>query len=165
MTSLRLKRLISSTLYSLKMAFGSQVSIYRVVESTTDYPTGVKSIETQARLVRNAIPLPEQLNREVYQSVSYLASSRSFASLGGGQFHAGERAFIFDGRDIRGYEPNLADWLVYENTRFDITSIETLASNAGYLIVAKQVAGQPSGGVVSENVNHSTGLTDGSEAA
>lgn len=160
----RLTRLIRQTLYDLKIAFGQQVSVYKIESSDTNYETGEKQISTVARLVKKAIVLPSDQSLQILQGVNYLAASKVFTSLGGGTWDSTQRAFIFDGVDaVDGI--GLTDYLVLDGQRYDVASIEALTGNLGFLVVGKHVLGQPSGGVVSENVSQSTGLTDGSEAA
>lgn len=155
-----LNRMIRQTIYDLKHRFGAEVTVYKVLDSNTDYKTGVKSIETSSRFVKRGIVLESSHSREVFQGVSYLSASKSFASLGGQGWDESKRAFIFDGADLRDYAFELEDWLVYRQKRYDIESIEELEFNSGWLIVAKEVKGQPSGGSPNVDVQQSTGLHD-----
>lgn len=158
MSNPNLTRMIQQTIYDLKMKFGEPVSVYRVVDSETDYKTGDKSIETIATQIRNAIVLPEDEGRHILQAVNYISASKAFTSLGGGQWVEGQRGFIFDAADLRDYQPSLTDWILFEEQRYDVQSIEKLATNAGWLVIAKHVKGQPSGGSAVVNVSQSTGL-------
>src|SRR5262245_35561260 len=131
-------RLVRQTIYSLKTRYGSPVTLYRLVDSSTNYQSGERSNDVTSVSVRNCIILPEVLSRELFQGVSYLAASRSFASLGA-QWQEGVRGFIFDSIDLREFIPNLSDWIVADGQRFNIESIESL--KAGFLIVGKAVRG------------------------
>ena len=154
-----LNRMIRQTIYDLKHRFGGEVTVYKVQDSTTDYKTGSKSIATTSRLVRKAIILPNQLTRELFQGVSYLSASKSFASLGGQGWDEGQRGFIFDGHDLIGHTFEIEDWIVYRGVRYDIASIEVLEWNSGWLVIAKEVKGQVSGGSTTVEVESDLGLT------
>ena len=154
-----LNRLIRQTIYDLKHRFGAEVTVYKVVDSTTNYKTGAKSIDTTSRAVRKAIVLPSTLSREIFQSVSYLSASKSFASLGGQGWDETSRGFIFDGRDLQDYDFELEDWIVYRGKRYDIQTIEALEWDTGWMIVAKEVKGQVSGGGPQVDVAQSLPVT------
>ena len=153
-----LNRMIRQTIYDLKHRFGGEVTVYKVVDSNTDYKTGDKSINTTSRLVRKAIILPNLLTREIFQGVNYLAASKSFTSLGGQGWDEATRTFIFDGHDLKGYTFETEDWVVYRGKRYDIETIEQLEFDTGWLILAKEVKGQISGGSVSLDVEQDLGL-------
>ncbi len=158
-----LNRLIRQTIYDLKHRFGGEATVYKVVNSTTDYKTGTKSIDTTSRLVRKAIILPNQLTRELFQGVSYLSASKSFASLGGQGWDEATRSFIFDGRDLRGYSFDIEDWIVYRGKRYDIETIEELEYDNGWLVIGKEIKGQTSGGSITLDVDQTLGLNQSEE--
>ena len=150
------KRLIRQTLYDLKHRFGEQVTVYSIVDSNTDYQTGEKSISTTSRLVKRCIVLPADEALQILQAVNYISASKAFTSLGGGLWDSSKRVFIFDGMDVPSF--NLTDYIVFDDARYDTESIEALTGNSGFLVVAKHVQGQPSGGVAVVNVAQATGF-------
>lgn len=158
-----LNRMIRQTIYNLKFRYGAPVTIYKVVDSNTDYKTGIKSISTTSRFVKRGIILPNITSREIFQGVSYLSASKSFASLGGQGWDESKRGFIFDGRDLQDYTWDLEDWIVYRDKRYDIESIEELEWNSGWLIIGKEVKGQPSGGSPNVEVESDLGLSQDEE--
>lgn len=153
-----LNRMIRQTIYDLKHRFGDAVTVYKVQDSSTDYKTGVRSIETQSYPVKKCIVLPNTMTRELYQGVSYISASKSFTSLGGMAWDQGKRGFIFEGRDLPGYEWEVEDWIVYRGKRYDVDSIEELEYNAGWMIVAVEVKGALSGGGTSPDVEQAMPL-------
>jgi len=159
-----LNRMIRQTIYNLKHRFGAQVSVYKVLDSNTDYKTGQKSISTTCRLVKKGIVLPTTLSREIFQGVNYLSASKAFASLGGMGWDESSRAFIFDGQDLRDYIWDLEDYIVYRDKRYDIETIEELEWNSGWLVVGKEVKGQPSGGSPNVDVQSDLNLTQEGES-
>jgi hypothetical protein len=60
----------------------------------------------------------------------------------GGTYDAGTRMFIVDTRDVpKDFEFTNDDWIVYNNRRYDIKTIEEFEQRTAWTIVAKEVAG------------------------
>lgn len=137
-----LMRSLRRTLYALKRSFGGTVYIYTLVDSETDYITGVKtSIQGVTRIPR-AIVLPIKLQREQAQTLSVISANKAFVY--GGTYDAGTRLFVVDAQDVASdFDLTLDDWIVYDCQRFSLKSIEKLELNSGWLVV----------GCVVENVN------------
>lgn len=139
-TNLSLNRRIRQTLYVLKRAFGNMVTIYRFLESTTDYKTGVKSNTTEPHIVRKCIVLPVKITREVVQSVSAISANKNFVY--GGSYDSDSRDFVIDARDLpHGYSPRQNDYIVYNDQRFEMKNVVELEQKTGWLISGKSVVG------------------------
>lgn len=147
-----LQRIIRQTLYQLKHAYGAPVDIYKLLDSNTNYRTGDKSATVSKTSVRYGVVLPASAIRKSYQSINYLTQSKSFVSRGGPGWDEDTRGFIFDGRDIPGLQFEVEDWIVYNRRRYEIAAIEELETQAGWLIVAKQLKGTEPNEIVDLNV-------------
>jgi hypothetical protein len=79
--------------------------------------------------------------RKMFQGISYLSASKPFASQGGQGWDGTTRAFIFEGRDLPGYDWEVEDWIVYRDRRYDVSEIELLEHDSGWLIIGKEVKG------------------------
>ena len=140
MINLNLNRRIRQTLYVLKRAFGNMVTIYRFLESNTDYKTGVKTNVTETYVVRKCIILPVKITREVVQSVSAISANKSFVY--GGSYDTDSRDFIIDARDVpAGYLLRQNDYIVYNDTRYEFKNVVELEQKTGWLISGKAVVG------------------------
>jgi hypothetical protein len=138
--NLNLNRRIRQTLYVLKRAFGNMVTLYRFLESNTDYKTGVKTNLTESHIVRKCIILPVKITREVVQSVSAISANKSFVY--GGSYDTDSRDFIIDARDVPvGYSPRQNDFIVYNDTRYELKNVVELEQKTGWLIAGKAVVG------------------------
>jgi hypothetical protein len=139
-TNLSLNRRIRQTLYVLKRAFGNMVTVYRFLESSTDYKTGVKTNLTESFIVRKCIILPVKITREVVQSVSAISANKSFVY--GGSYDTDSRDFVIDARDLpAGYSIRQNDYIVYNDQRFELKNVVELEQKTGWLISGKAVIG------------------------
>jgi hypothetical protein len=97
--------------------------MYKLVGASTDYETGVKSVTKTVQVVRKCIVLPVKIAREVSKTITQISANKMFVY--GGTYDAGTRMFIVDTRDMPdGYEFSNDDWLIYNNRRYDIKTIE-----------------------------------------
>jgi hypothetical protein len=114
--------------------------MYKLVGASTDYETGVKSVTKTVQVVRKCIVLPVKIAREVSKTITQISANKMFVY--GGTYDAGTRMFIVDTRDMPdGYEFSNDDWLIYNNRRYDIKTIEEFEQHTAWTIVAKEVAG------------------------
>lgn len=160
-----LNRTIRQAIYQLKMEYGSPVDVYKLDSASTDYKTGVKSATTSVIRVRNAVVMPASTVRKMFQGISYLSASKPFASQGGEGWDGTSRAFIFEGRDLPGYVWQVEDWIVYRDKRYDVSVIEELDCDSGWLIVGKEVKGVVPEQIIKLNVVDSFNPSDEGEAS
>ena len=137
-----LSRVIRQTIYALKRQYGGRIDLYRLNDAETDLRTGVKTTDRDVFSIRQAIILPNRITRDVVQSISQISSNKKFVY--GASFDAGVRNFILDSRDLpNAYEIKNDDWIVYQNRRYDIDSIEEFEFHSGWVIKGREVMGQP----------------------
>jgi hypothetical protein len=140
MINLNLNRRIRQTLYVLKRAFGNMVTIYRFLESDTDYKTGIKTNVTESYVVRKCIILPLKITREVIQTISEISANKNFVY--GGSYDSDLRDVVIDARDLpTGYSPRQNDYIVYNDQRYELKNIAELEQKTGWLISGKAVIG------------------------
>lgn len=132
---------VQQVIRSLKRRYGDRV-IFNSPSDSPDFKTGSKktSIEHSIEL-RQVIVLPEQADRQFIQRLASIVANREFSY--GGYFDASVRRFIVDGRDLikANYEPKDKDFLVWNYRRYEITKMEVIPDNQGWLITAKEVKG------------------------
>jgi hypothetical protein len=139
-------------LYQLKHEYGAEVQIYKLTAASTDYETGVKTATKSVITVRHAVVMPATTMRKIFQGISYLSASKPFASQGGQGWDGTSRAFVFEGRDLPGYEWEVEDWIVYNDRRYDVSQIEELDFNSGWMIIGKEVKGAVPERIIEVNV-------------
>jgi hypothetical protein len=137
-TNYNLNRRIRQALYTLKRAFGSTVTFYKLLDAVTEYHTGVKTSSTTAYTIARCIVLPVRIQREVVQTISIISANKEFVQ--GGSYDAGQREFVIDARDLP-VIPRQDDYLVYNDRRYEFKQIYELEQRTGWHIVAKEVLG------------------------
>lgn len=147
-----LRRIIDHTLYQLKHQYGEEVEVYKLQDSTTDYTTGEKSASKTVRKVNKCVVMPAQTVRKFFQGSAYVGAGKQFATQGGQGWDQDTRGFIFQGRDLIGYEWQKEDWIVHNNERYDIKSFESLEQNVGWLVMGTKVRGYKSERIIELNV-------------
>jgi hypothetical protein len=155
-----LNRTLRSALYQLKHEYGAEVQVYKLDAASTDYKTGVKTATKSVQTVRKCVVLPASTVRKLFQGISYLSASKPFASQGGQGWDGTTRAFIFEGRDLPGYEWEVEDWIVYDDKRYDVATIEDLDFNSGWMIIGKEVEGTVPERIINVNVVETMTVTD-----
>ena len=138
-TNYFLNRRIRQALYTLKRAFGSTVTLYKLIDSDTDYTTGQKIATTTAYTIPRCIVLPVRIQREVVQTISIISANKEFVQ--GGTYDAGQREFVIDARDLPDIQIRQDDYLVYNNRRYEFKQIFELEQRTGWHLVTKEVIG------------------------
>lgn len=155
-----LNREMRQTLYQLKKEYGAPCDVYKLDSASTDYKTGAKTATKSVISVRKAVVMPALTMRKIFQGISYLSASKPFASLGGQGWDGTSRAFIFEGRDLPGYDWEVEDWIVYRDKRYDVAEIEELEHDSGWLIIGKMVKGVVPERIIQINVVSDLNLGD-----
>lgn len=137
-----LQRIIRQTIYQLKHEYGRDVQVYKLTSASTDRRTGVKTQDEALFQVRKCVVMPTNAMRKIFQSISYISASKPFVSQGGQGWDGEQTSFIFEGRDLPAdHRWEVEDWIVHNGIRYDVSNIEHLADNAGWMIQAKAVLG------------------------
>jgi hypothetical protein len=163
-TNYNLNRRIRQALYVLKRAFGSTIVLYKLVDASTSYTTGVKSSTSTSTTIPRCIVLPVRLQREVIQTVSQISANKTFAYGDGGSFDSGTREFVIDARDLPiGYVINLDDWIVYDDRRYELKNVEQLEQHTGWHITGKMIVGSTvaKDAQVADTLNFTEGTDNG----
>ncbi len=132
-----LNRRIRQALYVLKRNYGSTVTLYTLISAATNYTTGVKTVSQTPLVIRRCIVLPVKMQREVAQGIAAISANKEFVY--GGSFDTGTREFIIDSRDLpAGTSIQQDDWLLYNDRRYELKTIEELEQHTGWHIVGKE---------------------------
>ncbi len=159
-----LNRFIRRTLYNLKRQYGSRVDVYQLIDTETNYETGVKTASKTATIVYKCIVLPVKIAREVVQTISQISANKAFVY--GGSYDSGARTFIIDSRDMPDdYEFTNDDWIVYNNKRYEIKSIEEFEQHTAWVIVGKEVRGVTPEQIIQKQVTSNLILEDEAESS
>lgn len=146
---------IRETIYSLKMDYGVPLAIYQMVSSNVNLKTGRKTVEIKKFPILKAIALPKNLIRRIVKSV-------------GGDFKFGGfedqniRTFIIDSRDYPAdYIFKHGDYLILDDTRYNLKTVENFENRLGVLVQAEQVIGERAQQIIEKNIETTTEIQTG----
>jgi len=139
-TNYNLIRFIRQNIYTLKREYGGSITIYKLLDASTNLDSGTKTYNASSYEIKRAVVLPVRIMRHVIQSISLISANKKIVQ--GGTFDMGDRVFIVDRRDVPStLELMKDDWIIYDDRRYDIKSIEEYEQKTAWLIVGKLIAG------------------------
>lgn len=138
-------RFISQVIYKLKRRYGLPVQLLKRTSTTVDIETGRKTIVKAFMNLRRAIVLPSRMHREFFYDLAFIAAAKNFTY--GAHLDPEERRFIIDRKDLRGWEIEVGQWLVYQNRRYDIKEVSDFEDDRAYYVLAKQSIASSAGDV------------------
>lgn len=154
-----LQKIYRQVLYSLKKQYGDKITICQNTSVTTNYVTGAKSYTCSRTSISRAILLPTNFTRKTDYRLPMVSANKLFAF--GATFDVGTKLIVIDVSDVPTYfELTQDDWILIDNTRYEIVAIEELEYHAGWIVGAKQVAGMTADLEVSLDTSDSLSITD-----
>lgn len=142
-----------TALYGLKRQYGGRIDVYKLVSSETDARTGVRTIDKQVFTIRKAIVMPVKIIRLQEQSISLISANKSLVM--GGTIDTGTRDFIIDRRDCPDLpELTADDWVVYDGSKYQISTVYEYEPQAGWVINAKKLVGERPEQVIAVQADH-----------
>lgn len=127
-------RFIRKVVYRLKKRYGLKTDYYIVGENVIDEQTGFGTLELTKISIKRVVRLPDIVARQ-YQHL--------------GAFDRSKKNFLLDSRDMpNGFEPNIEDYFVVGQTRYNIEDYTSLEFNQGFWLVGKATEGENPGRVL-----------------
>jgi hypothetical protein len=134
-------RFVKRCIRAMKKEYGGPITVYKLGVTTTNLQTGAKGDTRSSIFVQRAVVLPSRLSREAVQSISLISANKQVVQ--GGTYDPGRRTFIIDRTDVPNWDLQHDDWIVYNDARYDIKTIDEFEQGTGWLIVAKKVDNAP----------------------
>lgn len=133
-------RFMKRVVYKLRQSYGVNVDYYRVHSVNTDYTLGVSSNNIEKFTIKKVIRLPSKFVRLFQDDRTHTPSDRNFSA--GVWFDKKQRVFLLDSKMIpKGLTPEIDDYLITDNERWDVKAIEILENNIGYMLTTEAVEG------------------------
>ncbi len=155
---------IRQALYQLKKDYGAPIDIYRLISSETNVRTGEKVITKTVTHVHRAVVVPARIDRTAQQSISLISANKQFVT--GGSYDSAQRDFIIDRRDVRTLpELTADDWIVYNNRKYQVKTVEAFEIDAGWVITARELVGEQPERIIEEHVRSSFDILDTNAAS
>jgi len=148
-----LNMMVRNTIYDLKTRYGAPITVYRLTSATTNYKTGVKTGTVANYNIRKAAVLPADEVRRFFASIAFITEAKSFVSPGMQGWDQSTRGFVIDSRDIRDFEFQPEDWIVYRHKRYELESIQRLEYDTGWLVIGKELKGTDPKEIIDLNVS------------
>lgn len=135
-------RQIKLIIYRLKRNYGVTVKVVRLSNLQDNIQTGKMSQTKQEITIRRAIVGPALELRDFVYDLSFIAANKNFTY--GGFFDVDTRMMIIDSKDLpKGFEPNLDDYVIYENRPYQFKEVHPLAKKYGWSMILKQITAIP----------------------
>lgn len=139
MENRNLQRSLKRTFYNMTKRYGAEGYLYRILSSGVDHDTGLKTVETERKYIRNMLRADETVARSVVYTASQMQAIRSTAWQGGGQEVASTNFMIYanEMEDWGSIEPD--QWIRYNDKSYQV--VEALETAGGWIIAAKLAEG------------------------
>ena len=132
---------IRQALYQLKKDYGAPIDIYKLVSSETDARTGEKVSVKTVTHVRRAVVVPAKIDRIAQQTISVISANKQFVT--GGHYDMSQRDFIIDRHDVPTLpELTADDWIVYNNRKYQVKTVEAFEVDAGWVVTGRELVGE-----------------------
>ena len=133
---------IKRVLYKLKRSYGLPVQYYVVTESVTNPATGDKTTTYSKVDITRAIVLRAREYRSFVYDLAYISANKDFTT--GGFFDPEDRQVIIEASDVAvDFEPNIDDFIIFQNCRYDVKEVLHFEDNYGWALTAKKIRGAP----------------------
>lgn len=119
-----------------------------MTDSATDYATGLKSRTVSSQQIRNVVPLSDSQRRAIYESGAYLQNGRPFTWRGGQGTDNHTRLFLVLGQDMRDWQPDIHQWIVFEGLQYEIYMADRLGDFVAWILSTRAAANNSIGTVL-----------------
>lgn len=127
MTDKSLWMFLRRTVYDLKRQYNVEATVYKVLDSTTDYVTGGKTGSYESYLIPRIIMFPIEELRKVPQGIAQLSANKFFVSQAG--FDKETALFVIDANDLpTGFQFNFDDFIVVEDKYYQVIEVDVYES-------------------------------------
>ena len=128
---------MKKTLYKLRQAYGRPATLVQITNISTDYETGQQLQTTLTFDISKLIKLPKKIS-----NLGTLRAALGIFNRGGGTDHI-VTEFIFDAANVpNGIVPDVKNnYILVDNERFNIQTVEKLEGGIGYLVTAEAIEG------------------------
>jgi len=126
-------REIRKVIYRLKRQWGLQLTYIRPTGQSNDVETGEIVRTFEKIYIKRGILLPSSLDRSFVYDLTFIAANNNF--VGGAFFDRDSRVILLDGTDLpKDFKPHLKDHVEFDNTRYELLSVNPTAQYKAYLI-------------------------------
>jgi hypothetical protein len=131
---------VKNAIYRLKQRMGLPIAYHVIDQHSVDTETGIKNTVLRVINIKKAIVLQTHQLRSLVYDIAYLSANKDFTE--GGYFDSEDRRVIIQTSDLNGLKPNISDYIIFENVRYDIKEIKEYENNYSYEFRVRKIRGQ-----------------------
>lgn len=131
---------IRQTIYRLKQRMGLPIYYHVIDEHETDPETGQKTTVLSVINIKKAVVLRAREFRSFVYDLAFISANKDFTT--GGFFDPEDRRTIIQASDLNGHNPQIWDYFIFQNKRYDVKEVYELENNFGYVLLARMIRGQ-----------------------
>ena len=131
---------------------GLPIDYHIIDQSQVDVETGEKQITLSVINIKKAVVLRAREFRSFVYDLAYISANKDFTT--GGFFDPEDRRVILQASDLNGHNPQVWDYIIFQNDKYDIKEIFEFENNFAFDLLARKVRGQ----VISRMVTTHSGL-------
>lgn len=133
---------IKKVIYKLKRSYGLPIDYYQIVGHSLDPQTGDKVTILTKTKIRRAVVLRAREFRSFVYDLAFISANKDFTT--GGYFDPEDRKIIIDPKDVPvGFEPNVDDYFIYQNVKYEIKEVFHFEEDYAYTMLARKLRGAP----------------------
>lgn len=149
---------VRQTIYNLKRHFGIAANLVNRTSSVVNRETGTKEVTLDSRRITRAIVMNEQIDRKFVYNLTFIASNKDFTY--GALFDQRMRVIILDFQDLGPFIPKVGQYLVTEDSRYDIESVQRHPEYSLYILTGKATVNEALENLIFKNLYHYLPVTD-----
>ncbi len=136
-----LKKTLRKVIYRLKWIYGRPADVYRDIPGEYDPRTGIRPLQKSKIHIDRMIVFPGLIQRDFFFSISLIRANSQFIT--GGDVALDDRQFIIDSKDLpKDYVIHDADYIIMNDQRWDLKTIEAIDEDTGYFLSGRKVVNQ-----------------------
>ncbi len=133
-------RHIKNSIYKLKRRFGLPLVYHIVDQHSVDTQTGEKTTVLRTFLVDRAIVMQAREFRSFVYDLAFISANKDFTM--GGFFDPEDRRVLLDASDLGGHDPQVHDYFIFQNKRYDVKEVFEFENNYAYGLLGRMIRGQ-----------------------
>lgn len=128
---------------------GLTIDYHVIDQSQIDVETGEKQISTSVIHIKKAVVLRAREFRSFVYDLAFISANKDFTA--GGFFDPEDRRVIIQASDLNGHNPQIWDYYIFQNEKYDIKEVYEFENNYAFSLLARKVRGQVVSRMVSEH--------------
>lgn len=140
---------IRNSVYRLKQRYGLPIDYHIIDDHSTEPETGDKTTVLNVVNIKKAVVLRAREFRSFVYDLAFISANKDFTT--GGFFDPEDRRVILQASDLKGHNPQIWDYFIFQNDRYDVKEVLEFENNYAYMLLARKLRGQEVTRIITEN--------------